>query len=47
MAVVFLNNLDLSGNQLLNARLQNLASEPGTANAGDVIYNTTTNVLKN
>ena len=46
MAVVFLNNLDLNGNQLLNARLQNLASDPGSANAGDIIYNTTSNVFK-
>ena len=46
MAVVFLNNLDLSGNQLLNARLQNLASDPGSANAGDIIYNSTSNVFK-
>ena len=46
MAVTFLNNLDLSGNQLLNARVENLASDPGTANAGDIIYNTTSNVFK-
>ena len=46
MSVVFLNNLNLSGNQLLNARIQNLASDPGSANAGDIIYNTTSNKLK-
>jgi len=47
MAVVFLNNLDLNGNQLLNARLQNLASDPGTgAEAGDIIFNTTSKVFK-
>jgi len=46
MAVTFLNNLDLSGNQLLNARVQNLAADPGTANAGDIIYNTTSNLFK-
>ena len=46
MAVVCLNNLDLNGNQLLNARLQNLASDPGSADAGDIIYNTTSNVFK-
>ncbi len=46
MAVNFLNNLDLNGNQLLNARLQNLASDPGSADAGDIIYNTSSNVLK-
>ena len=46
MAVNFLNNLDLNGNQLLNARLQNLASDPGSANTGDIIYNSTSNLLK-
>lgn len=46
MAVKFLDNLDLNDNQLLNARLENLASDPGSANAGDIIYNTTSNVFK-
>lgn len=46
MAVKFLDNLDLNDNQLLNARLENLASDPGTANAGDIIYNTTSNLFK-
>ncbi len=46
MAVKFLDNLDLNDNQLLNARLENLASDPGSANAGDIIYNTSSNVLK-
>tara|TARA_R100001463_G_scaffold24232_2_gene57799 strand:+ start:243 stop:2009 length:1767 start_codon:yes stop_codon:yes gene_type:complete len=46
MAVKFLDNLDLANNQLLNARLENLASDPGSANAGDIIYNTTSNVFK-
>ena len=46
MAINFLDNLDLNDNQLLNARLQNLSSDPGTANEGDIIYNTTSNTLK-
>jgi len=46
MAVNFLNNLDLNGNQLLNARLQVLASDPGSAVAGDIIYNSSSNVFK-
>jgi len=46
MAVNFLDNLDLNDNQLLNARLQNLASDPGSANAGDIIYNTSSNLFK-
>jgi len=46
MAVNFLDNLDLNGNQLLNGRIQNLSSDPTSANAGDIIYNTTQNKLK-
>jgi len=46
MAVKFLDNLDLNDNQLLNARLENLASDPGSANAGDIIFNTTVNKMK-
>jgi hypothetical protein len=46
MAINFLDNLDLNDNQLLNARLQNLSSDPGSANEGDIIYNTTSNTLK-
>ena len=46
MAINFLDNLDLNDNQLLNARLQNLSSDPGTANAGDIIYNTSSNLFK-
>ena len=46
MAINFLNNIDLNGNQLLNARLQVLASDPGSANSGDIIYNSSSNVFK-
>ncbi len=46
MAINFLDNLDLNGNQLLNARIQNLSSDPTSANAGDIIFNTTSNKLK-
>ncbi len=46
MAVKFLDNLDLNDNQLLNARLENLASDPGSANTGDIIYNSTSNLFK-
>jgi hypothetical protein len=46
MAVKFLDNLDLADNQLLNARLENIASDPGSANAGDIIYNSTSNLFK-
>lgn len=44
MAIPFLNNIDLKANQILNARLQNLASEPAIiASTGGVFYNTAVN----
>ena len=46
MAINFLDNIDLNGNQLIDARLEVLASDPGSANAGDIIYNSTSNVFK-
>jgi len=46
MAINFLDNIDLNGNQLLNARLENLASDPTSAKAGDIIFNTTIKRLK-
>jgi hypothetical protein len=46
MAINFLDNIDLNGNQLIDARLEVLATDPGSANAGDIIYNSTSNVFK-
>ena len=46
MAINFLDNLDFNGNQLINARLEVLASDPGSANSGDIIYNSSSNVFK-
>jgi len=46
MAINFLDNIQLNQNQLLGARLENVTSDPGTANGGDIIYNSTSNVLK-
>ena len=46
MAINFLDSIDLNGNQLIDARLEVLASDPGSANAGDIIYNSTSNVFK-
>jgi hypothetical protein len=36
----FGQNIDLHGNQILNAVLQNLASDPGTATAGRIFWHT-------
>jgi len=46
MAINFLDNIDLNGNQLIDARLEVLGSDPGSAAAGDIIYNSTSNVFK-
>ena len=48
MSRTFLTNVDLAQNQLENARIQNLASQPGTAAAtpkGILYYNSTDNTL--
>lgn len=48
MSKVFLVNIDLSGNQLLNTRLENLGASPVSSPAmvGRLIYNTTTNLIQ-
>ena len=46
MAINFLDNIQLNQNQLLGARLENVTSDPGTALGGDIIFNSTSNVLK-
>jgi len=45
MAIKFLDNISLEEGQLLNASLQQLATDP-TGFTGQIIYNTTTNSLK-
>jgi hypothetical protein len=46
MAISFLNSIDLTKNQLLNAAIQNLGSDPGTGVEGQIYFNTTDDELK-
>ena len=45
MAIRYLDNINLEENQLLNASLQQVSSDP-TGFEGQIIYNTTSNVFK-
>lgn len=46
MARIFLTNIDLQNNQLVNFVAEKLATDPSTPIAGRVIYNTTSNKLE-
>ena len=46
MAINFLNNVSLNKNQLEQARIENLGTDPTSGVLGQIIFNTTSNVLK-
>ena len=46
MAINFLNNISLNKNQLEQARIENLATDPASGVSGQIYFNTVSNVLK-
>ena len=47
MAINFLDTVNFNGNSINNIRIQNVPTDPSTSvAAGDLIFNTTSSVLK-
>ena len=46
MAIKFLDSIDITGGEIQNVLVQNLATDPTGLGAGQIYYNTSTNALK-